>query len=70
MWLDLAYPGQRIGIEYEGADHWRPERVLQDAGRYTWLVDDGWRMYRFTKYQVYREPDEVAGKIERALAVR
>ena len=44
--------------------------MLQDAGRYTWLVDDGWRMYRFTKYQVYREPDEVAGKIERALAVR
>ena len=70
VWLDLAYPEQRIGIEYEGADHWRPERVLQDAGRYTWLVDDGWRMYRFTKYQVYREPDEVAGKIERALAVR
>jgi hypothetical protein len=39
VWLDLAYPEQRIGIEYEGADHGRPERVLRDAGRYTWLVD-------------------------------
>jgi len=41
VWLDLAYPAQRIGIEYEGADHTRPERVLLDAGRYTRLVDAG-----------------------------
>jgi very-short-patch-repair endonuclease len=68
VWLDLAYPEQRIGIEYEGADHGRPERVLLDAGRYTRLVDAGWRMYRFTKYQVYAEPDEIAATARRALA--
>ena len=67
VWLDLAYPEHRIGIEYEGADHGRPERVLLDAGRYTRLVDAGWRMYRFTKYQVYAEPDGVAATIRRAL---
>jgi hypothetical protein len=70
VWLDLAYPEQRIGIEYEGADHTRPERVLRDAGRYTWLVDEGWRMYRFTKYEVYREPDDIFATIARALGVR
>jgi very-short-patch-repair endonuclease len=70
VWLDLAYPEHRIGIEYEGADHGRPERVLRDVGRYTWLVDRGWRMYRFTKYQVYVEPDEVAATIWRALTAR
>jgi very-short-patch-repair endonuclease len=69
VWLDLAYPEHRIGIEYEGADHCRPERVLRDVGRYTRLVDDGWRMYRFTKHQIYGEPDEVADTIRRALAV-
>jgi len=68
--LDLAYPEHRIGIEYEGGDHTRPERVLRDAGRYTWLVDDGWRMYRFTRYEVYGEPDEIAATIDRALGVR
>jgi very-short-patch-repair endonuclease len=68
VWLDLAYPEQRIGIEYEGADHTRPERVLLDAGRYTRLVDAGWRIYRFTKYQVYAEPDEIVATIGRALA--
>lgn len=70
VWLDLAYPEQRIGIEYEGADHTRPERVLLDAGRYTRLVDAGWRIYRFTKYQVYAEPDEIVATIGRALAAR
>ncbi len=67
VWLDLAYPEHRIGIEYEGADHTLPERVLRDASRYTWLVDEGWRMYRFTKYEVYRTPDAIAGAIARAL---
>jgi len=69
VWLDLAYPEHRIGIEYEGADHTRPERVLRDAGRYTKLVDERWRMYRFTKYQVYRTPDEIAATIARALGL-
>jgi hypothetical protein len=69
VWLDLAYPAQRIGIEYEGIDHTRPEGVLRDVGRYTWLVDDGWRMYRFTKYEVYGQPDEIAATIGRALGL-
>lgn len=68
VWLDLAYPERRIGIEYEGAEHVRPERVLRDIGRGTDLVDHGWRLYRFTKYEVYGEPDEIVAKIERALA--
>jgi len=70
VWLDLAHPEQRIGVEYEGADHTRPERVLLDAGRYTRLVDAGWRIYRFTRYQVYAEPEEIVTTIGRALAAR
>jgi len=41
--------------------------VLLDAGRYTRLVDAGWRIYRFTKYQVYAEPAEIVATIHRAL---
>jgi hypothetical protein len=67
VWLDLAYPRLRVGIEYEGEEHTRSERVLRDAARYTTLVDAGWRMFRFTKYQVFLEPDEVAATIRRAL---
>jgi len=67
VWLDLAYPPHRVGIEYEGQDHTSPERVLRDIGRYTGLVDRGWRIYRFTRHEVYGEPDEIAAKIRRAL---
>lgn len=41
VWLDLAYPEQHIGVEYEGAEHTRRERVLRDVGRGTDLVDQG-----------------------------
>ncbi len=67
VWLDLAYPDHRIGIEYEGDDHVRPDRVLRDIGRGTDLVDQGWRLYRFTKHEVHGEPAEIVAKIERAL---
>ncbi len=67
VWIDLAYPEHRIGIEYEGGEHWKPERVLRDAGRYTKLVDEGWRMYRFTKKDVYCHPSRTVDRIARAL---
>jgi very-short-patch-repair endonuclease len=70
VWLDLAYPEYKIGIEFEGEEHLKPERVLRDISRGTDLLDDGWRLYRFTKLEVYGEPDEIAAKVDRALSVR
>lgn len=67
VWLDLAYPDRRIGIEYEGEQHARPEAVLRDAGRYTGLVDKGWRIYRYTKYEILGDPDLIRTQIARAL---
>lgn len=67
VWLDLAWPEHRIGIEFEGAGHTDPVEVLRDAGRYTRLVDRGWRIYRYTKYDVYRTPDRIIGELTRAL---
>lgn len=68
VWLDLAYPDRRIGIEYEGEEHVRPERVLRDIGRGTRLLDAGWRIYRYTKYEIRDEPDRILAEITRALA--
>jgi hypothetical protein len=66
VWLDLAWPDLKIGIEYEGEVHAGPEAVLRDAGRYTRLVDDGWRIYRYTKYEVYGEPERIVAQLTRA----
>ncbi|MBN9102022.1 MAG: hypothetical protein J0I49_28575 [Pseudonocardia sp.] len=52
----MARPELKIGIEYEGEVHASTERVLRDVGRYTRLVDDTWRIYRYTKYEVHGEP--------------
>jgi len=67
VWLDLAYPEHRIGIEYDGAEHTRPERVLRDIRRGTRLVDQGWRVYRYTKLEIYTEPDLIVTEVRRAL---
>jgi very-short-patch-repair endonuclease len=68
VWLDLAYPEAMIGIEYEGEEHTTPEGVLRDAGRYTRLVDQGWRIYRYTKYEIYGEQQRIVDQITRGLA--
>lgn len=68
VWLDLAYPERMIGIEYEGELHTTPEAVLRDAGRYTGLVDRGWRIYRYTKYDIADTPQTIVEQITRALA--
>jgi very-short-patch-repair endonuclease len=68
VWLDLAYPEQLIGVEYDGAEHTRPERVLRDIRRGTRLVDRGWRLYRYTKHEIYGEPNRIVADVRRALA--
>lgn len=68
VWLDLAYPDHRVGIEYDGREHTRPERVLRDIRRGTRLVDQGWRIYRYTAAEIYTEPDRILAEVRRALA--
>jgi very-short-patch-repair endonuclease len=67
VWLDLAYPEHRIGIEYDGGVHTRPDTVLRDIGRHTALLDQGWRVYRYTKLDVLHRPDRVVAQLRRAL---
>lgn len=69
VWLDLAYPEKMIGIEYEGQEHATPERVLRDVGRGTDLVDKGWRLYRYTRYEILGEPEKIVAQISRALGM-
>lgn len=67
VWLDLAYPDLRIGIEYEGPDHLRPDRVRRDIRRGTDLVDHGWRIYRFVGHDVLGTPDRTVAMIRRGI---
>lgn len=70
VWLDLAYPDLRVGIEYEGPDHLRPERVRRDIRRGTDLVDHDWRIYRFVGHDVLGTPDRTVAMIRRGIEQR
>jgi hypothetical protein len=48
----MAYPGHRIGIEYEVADHSSREGVLRDVAS----ASTRW----------YGEPEEIAANVRRA----
>ena len=67
VWLDLAYPQHLVGVEYEEGDPVRPGRVLSDAGRYTRLVDQGWRIYRYTSWDVHHDQPRIVDELTRAL---
>jgi hypothetical protein len=70
--VDLAYPAHRIAIEYEGAEHLKPERVLRDTRRHTRLAGLGWTVFRYLAADIYRTPertvDDIAGALRRRAA--
>jgi very-short-patch-repair endonuclease len=70
IWLDLAYPGALLGIEYEGAHHTEPDQVLKDAGRYTRLVAQGWRILRYTKHDIAQDRARIVREVRAALGLR
>jgi very-short-patch-repair endonuclease len=66
VWLDLAWPDLLIGVEYEGQGHADADQVLRDVGRYTALVDKGWRIYRYTKREILHRPGLIIAQLTRA----
>ncbi|KAA1021578.1 DUF559 domain-containing protein [Pseudonocardia sp. EV170527-09] len=68
LWLDLAYPDHRLGIEYDGGGHFAtPEAARADAGRHTRLVAAGWRVLRYTALDMHRRPDEIVAEVGQVL---
>lgn len=68
FWLDLGYPDQGIGVEYDGLGHTDPTAVVRDIARHTALLALGWRVYRYTRDDVLHHPARIVDQIRRALA--
>jgi hypothetical protein len=69
-WLDLAYPQARLGIEYDGKEHFDPERTMRDKRRDGAMAEVGWLVLRFTKTDVLARPDRTVLRVRRVLAAR
>lgn len=65
--VDLAWPEQRLIVEYEGAYHFDALQIRRDDRRYQWLVAAGWRVIRLSAADL-RDMDGVVARIAAALA--
>jgi len=58
--VDLAFPLERVAIEYEGTWHWEPGQLRRDRRRLDRLTAAGWRVVHVTAADLYRPGDVVA----------
>ena len=72
-WLDLAWRGPKVGIEFDGAvkysgrEYGDPqERLLDEKRRHDALVEAGWTILRVT-WADLRDPDRLVMRVRRAI---
>jgi hypothetical protein len=65
--VDLAWPDQRVVVEYEGAYHFDGLQIAKDDRRYERLIAAGWRVIRLSAVDL-RDMDAVVSRIAQALA--
>ena len=64
--VDLAWPGHRVIVEYEGAYHFDGVQIVKDDGRYERLIAAGWTVIRLAAHDL-RDMAEVVRRIAAAL---
>jgi very-short-patch-repair endonuclease len=69
--LDLAYPGYRIAIEYDGEHHFTEVRQFhKDIDRLDGVMEEGWRVLRANKSHLERGASSLIARVETALRDR
>ena len=66
--LDLAYPDARLGVEYDGADHWKQRR--EDDRRRTKMREQGWEVLVYSADDVFKTPITMCAEVRRHLRER
>ena len=65
--VDLAFPEERVLVEYEGAHHFEGTQVVRDDERFARLEAVGWRVIRLSAADL-RDLDGVVVRVRAALA--
>lgn len=66
--LDLSYERWKIAIEYDGKDHFDPERARQDRYKDEVLHDQGWSVLRLTNID-HRDPRDFLARLRAKINV-
>jgi very-short-patch-repair endonuclease len=67
--VDLAFPEQRVVVEYEGAYHFEGTQIAHDDDRVARLEAAGWRVIRLSAADL-RDLDAVVARVRAALEGR
>jgi very-short-patch-repair endonuclease len=67
--VDIGWPHWKVGVEYDGEQHWTdPRRHADDIQRLEYLAAPGWIIVRVSARQLRFERDETVRRVRRALA--
>lgn len=67
MRVDFAFTQEKVIIEVDGPHHNEINQKLKDRRRNYFLIDDGWRVWRYKAESCYKFPDYIARKIKERL---
>lgn len=66
--VDMGWPEWKVGIEYDGAQHWTdPEQHADDIDRLEFFSDLGWRMVRVSARHLRLPPESPGSVVCRAV---
>jgi restriction endonuclease-like protein len=66
--IDMGWEEWRVGVEYDGAQHWTDSRVrANDIDRAAELERRGWRIIRVSAELLRKRPDIVLARVREAL---
>jgi very-short-patch-repair endonuclease len=68
--VDLAYPVERVALEYEGDHHRERATFRRDIARVNALTALGWIVIRVTADDIYRNPEQLTQRIAEILQQR
>ena len=66
--LDLAYPEAKLGVEYDGADHWKQRR--EDDRRRAAIRACGWEVLVYSADDVFKTPWTMCAEVRSQLRRR
>ena len=66
-YLDLSYGRWRIAIEYDGKDHFDPERIKRDRAKDETLHEQNWSVLRITSHDL-DDPRRFLTKLDATIA--
>jgi very-short-patch-repair endonuclease len=66
--LDLAYVSAKVGVEYDGADHWKQRR--EDDRRRAALRAVDWEVLVFSADDIFRTPQRTIAEVAATLRAR